>query len=694
MAKPLRVLIVEDDENDLLLLLRQLRSGGYEPDHYWVRNATELTLALQGNNFEVVISDFDLPGFDGLAVLRAVQAHGRDLPFLLVSGVIGEETAVAAMRAGAHDYIMKDKLARLAPAIERELGEAEERRQRRRAEDALRREREKAAVTLASIGDGVVRTDAAGRIDYLNGAAEKLTGWRSEEALGRSLESVLRIVDARSHGPLRDPVARCLRERRHFQPGGDRLLVDRDGVELPIRDSAAPILGDDGAPVGAVVVLRDLSQQLALERRMAHLERHDPVTDLANRRSFDEALQSAFTAAVAGDRHHVVCVLDLDRFNVINDTCGHAAGDALLRRVAGVLRERVGDVGTVARLGADDFGILLPDCELGAGRRIAADALAAVPSARFWWEGTLCTVTASIGIVALDGRSGSPEAVLSAADAACYVARDRGGNRLHVHAPEDAAIAQRHGEMRWVSRLHTALDGNLFTLWAQPIYALGKGGGVRPVLWEVMVRLRGEDGSLVLPGEFTPSAERYRLMPAIDRWVIERTLALVAAGGRHSDGTTCYAINLSGQSLGDESFLPFVTRALEASGVAPERLCFEVTESAAIETLPAATRFISALQGLGCRFALDDFGTGFSSFAYLRTMSLDYLKIDGSFMRNLEDPLQQALVQCINQVSHLMGMRTIAEWIEDAHTVDLLREIGVDFGQGYHLARPEPLAGD
>jgi diguanylate cyclase (GGDEF)-like protein/PAS domain S-box-containing protein len=693
VGTPLRVLLVEDDENDLLLVLRHLRDSGYEPDYRWVRTREELAAALQEDSFEVVISDFDLPDFDGLAALRAVQARWGDVPFLLVSGVIGEEAAVAAMRAGAHDYIMKDKLARLVPAIQRELGEADERRRRRLAEELLRHERERAAVTLASIGDGVVRTDAAGRIDYLNPTAERLTGWSGGEAFGRELGSVLRILDAETRGPLRDPVERCLRERRHYEPAGDRLLLARDGSELPIRDSAAPIAASDGTLTGAVVVLRDLSPQLELERRMAHLERYDPVTDLANRRSFEEALRQAFGSAASGAAKHVLCLLDLDRFNVINDTCGHAAGDTLLRRVASVLREHVGDRGTVARLGADDFGLLLPHCELGEGRHLAGTVLAAIPSARFSWEGTLCTVTASIGMVLMDARSASPEALLSAADAACYVARDRGGNRLHEYAPEDAAVLQRHGEMRWVARLHEALEKAHFALWAQPIYPLGNGAR-EPVLWEVLLRLRTEDGALVHPGDFRPSAERYRLMPAIDRWVISKALEVLASRSGHGRDAPCYALNLSGQSLGDDAFLSFVTHALETSGVEPSRICFEITETTAIETLPNATRFISVLQGLGCRFALDDFGIGFSSFGYLRTMALDYLKIDGSFVRNLEDPLQQALVQCINQVSHLMGIRTIAEWIEDARTADVLRRIGVDFGQGYFLARPEPLVAD
>jgi diguanylate cyclase (GGDEF)-like protein/PAS domain S-box-containing protein len=689
VGTPLRALVVEDEENDLLLLLRALSKGGYDTDYRWVRTLEEVRTALAEDAFEIVISDFDLEGFDGLAVLETVRGCARDLPFLLVSGVIGEEAAVAAMRAGAHDYIMKDKLARLTPAIRRELREAEERRQRRRAEQALVRERERAAVTLTSIGDGVLRTDARGYVEYLNPPAERLTGWSHDEAQGRGLAEILRIVDAGTRGPLRLPVDRSLRERRHFQPLGDRLLVGRDGTEVPIRDSAAPILGAEGEATGAVVILQNLSPLLELERRMAHVESHDPVTDLENRRSFEAALQRAWESATAEGRRHVLCLLDLDRFKVINDTCGHGAGDLMLRRVAGLLRERIDPPGTVSRLGADDFGLLLPDSELPAARRLAEGLLAAIPRVRFSWQGTRCTATASIGMVAIDASTPSPEAALRAADAACYVARDRGGDRFHEYAAADAAVAQRHGEMRWIARLHEALEKERFSLWAQGIHPLHSDEG--PTMWEVLLRL-DRDGEAVSPAVFGPAAERYRLMPAIDRWVVERTLTHLAA--RRSEGSSgpSYALNLSGQSLGDDAFLSFVTKTLEASGFEPSRLCFEITETAAVETLPQATRFISVLQGLGCRFALDDFGTGFSSFGYLRTMSPDYLKIDGSFIRDLEDPLQLGLVGCINQVSHLMGIRTIAEWIEDGRTVERLREIGVDLGQGWHLSRPVPLA--
>jgi EAL domain-containing protein (putative c-di-GMP-specific phosphodiesterase class I) len=297
-------------------------------------------------------------------------------------------------------------------------------------------------------------------------------------------------------------------------------------------------------------------------------------------------------------------------------------------------------------------------------------------------------VTASIGLVAIDAASVSAATALAAGDAACHVARDRGGNRLHEHSPGDSAVAQRHGQMRWVARLNEALAKGHFALWAQAIHSFGPVADP-PVLWELLLRLRDERGELVTPQAFVPAAERYHLMAAIDRWVVKRTLEILSRRAPASDAAV-YAVNLSGQSVGDEGFLPFVAEALRSSGVPPSCLCFEITETAAIETLAQATRFIEVLQGLGCRFALDDFGIGFSSFDYLRSMTFDFVKIDGSFVRHLEDPLQQAIVRCVNQVCHLTGRRTIAEWIEDERAATLLREIGVDYGQGWYIARPVP----
>jgi diguanylate cyclase (GGDEF)-like protein/PAS domain S-box-containing protein len=564
--------------------------------------------------------------------------------------------------------------------------------ERKRAEEDLYREKERAQVTLASIGDGVIRTDAEGRIDYLNPVAEKLTGWSSERAAGQPVPEVFQVVDEVTRKPLADPVQRCLEEGKVVESPGYAVLLSAGGKEYSVRDSAAPIHDRQGNAIGAVLVFKDVTQLRGMEREMIYLASHDPLTGLINRREFEIRLKRAIRAARAERRHHVLLYLDLDEFKVVNDTCGHLVGDEMLRQITALLRSRVRRSDVLARLGGDEFGVLLEDCPIDYARQIAEEMRRTVREFRLCWRDQIFEVGVSIGLVPINGDSGDLASVMSAADAACYVAKDGGRNRVHEYEMDDTAVAERYGEMQWIHRIHGAFEDRRFRLFYQMIQPLAENPG-RELLCEVFVRMLDRNGKIIAPSSFIAAAERYHLMTQLDRWVIQTAFrALADAQRREVSRPVLFAVNISGQSLSEDTFLAFVMEELEKSTVDPRRICFEITETAAISKLDGAMHFISALKARGCRFILDDFGSGLSSFAYLRDLAVDFLKIDGEFVQNmLEDRVKRAMVESINQIGHVMGIQTIAEWVENRPTLEALKDLGVDYAQGYWLCHPQPL---
>ncbi|HEX2163632.1 MAG TPA: EAL domain-containing protein, partial [Thermoanaerobaculia bacterium] len=534
------------------------------------------------------------------------------------------------------------------------------------------------------IGDGVVRVDALGRVESMNPVAERLLGRRVEEVAGVTLDEVYRRVDETTAKPLASLVSLCLAQRRRVESTERCLLLRGDGEERVVQESAAPVFDRDGALAGAVLVVRDVTRLTGMEREVSYFATHDPLTGLLHRRELERRL--ARHLAAGGGRGGALVHLDLDEFRVVNDLCGHNAGDELLREVAERLFEAVGDAGVVARMGADEFGVLLPRASAAEGRRRAEELRLAVGGRRFLWREHSFDVRASVGVVTLGASAGEPPQVITAAEAACLAAKERGRDRVHEYRPHDRELAQRHGEMQWIHRIHRAFDEDRFCLHRQPIRPLA--GGVEENFSEVLIRMRDNDGRLVAPGAFIPAAERYHLIPQIDRWVVRTALAGLAAEG---DGA-CLALNVSGLSLSDERFLDDVLAAIETSGVDPRRLCFEITETAAVAHLARAHRFMAVLRAQGCRFVLDDFGSGLSSFAYLKNLPVDFLKISGQFVRGIEEnELQLALVRSIHQIGELMRMGTIAEGVETASALDALHEMGVHYAQGFWIGRPEPM---
>ncbi|MBS0309353.1 MAG: EAL domain-containing protein [Proteobacteria bacterium] len=558
----LRVLLVEDDDDDAQLLLRLLRKEGYVPDYQRVDNSTDMAAALADAAWDLIIADYAMPGFNAHDALGIYKKAGLDVPFIIVSGYIDDVSAVAAMKAGAHDYLLKDNLARLAPVIARELDEAHVRTARRKAEEEL---------------------------------------------------------------------------RFHAY--------------------------------------------------------HDPLTGLLNRREFERALDHAVHIAQHGPALHLLCYLDLDQFKLVNDSCGHMAGDELLRRLAAMLGLHIRASDTLARLGGDEFGLLLSNCPIDEGLKIVGKLQELIADFRFQWHDASFQVGCSVGVTQISADTISASEALSAADVACYAAKELGRNRLHVYHTDDQELARRRKEMQWIARISQALEENRMTLYRQPIYRIDRDGAPKVACHEILLRMVDENEALIPPNVFIPAAERFKLMAAIDRWVVQRLFSAIekkiVSFDQDGDEAILF-INVSGATVNDASFFDFVQAKLIEFAIPPERICIEITESAVIaniaETIPLFTR----LRALGCRFALDDFGSGLSSFGYLKHLPVDYVKIDGSFVRDIaRDPIDLAMVEAINKISHAMGLQTIAEFVESEDVLAELRKLGVEYAQGYLFGRPE-----
>jgi diguanylate cyclase (GGDEF)-like protein len=547
----LRFLIVEDSEDDMLLVLRALGQGGFDPDFERVWSEEGLRSALNREEWDAVVADHSMPNLDSIEVIRIVKEYDADLPVIIVSGSIGEEVAVGAMKSGAQDYVMKGNLARLVPALERAIRDAEIRRAHRKAEATIR-----------------------------------------------------------------------------------------------------------------------------------HMAFHDALTGLVNRFEFEERLKNAMHEAKSNDQ--ALLYLDLDQFKLINDTCGHAAGDELLKQLAMLLRKQIRDADTLGRLGGDEFGILLLNCPVHDAVEVSEKLLKAINEFRFVWNGKSFTVGGSIGLVPISASMTNPADALRAADVACYAAKEQGRNRLYVFRSDDADLLRSRGEMEWAMRIRQALDEDRFVLWSQKIVRVNS-DCVLP-RDELLLRMIDESGNLIPPGIFIPAAERFSLMPMLDRWVVRHAVNLVA----NSSDEGISFVNLSGASLSDETFYQYISDTIAEGCIQPERLCFEITETAAISNLKRAVSFIGKIRSMGCHFALDDFGSGMSSFSYLKAIPVDYLKMDGGFVKGVaDDPMDRAIVEAINRIGHVAGLKTIAEFVESQEIMDALRAIGVDYAQGYHIHRPE-----
>ncbi len=563
---------------------------------------------------------------------------------------------------------------------------------RKRAETRVFEEKERAQVTLQSIGDGVITTDADGNVDYINPVAQDLIGRDMRSSKGSCVTDIMTIVNEHTRATVENPVIRCLKEGRVISLAENSVLITANGEEIPIQDSAAPIRDRIGNIIGSVMVFHDVSKESRLFRQLSYQASHDTLTGLVNRCAFENHLIGALERTRENNEEtHALLYVDLDQFKVVNDTFGHTAGDALLKQLTELIQKCIRATDVLSRLGGDEFGVLLESCDELHAIEVAEAIRGSIEGYRFEWQDSFTTVRCSIGVVLITNENAEVAAVMSSADVACYSAKDMGRNQVHLYRDSDASL--RHEEMKWVSRITSAVEEDRFELFFQPIIGIGKKNGKERGHYELLLRMRDEKGELVPPDMFIPSAERYNLMSTLDRWVIHEALTELA--DRSTDGEARYtlAINLSGTSLSEDRFLDFVIDELKKHKLPKGAICFEITETAAISNLSRVVHFMQTLKKLGCKFSLDDFGSGLSSFTYLKNLPVDYLKIDGHFIRNVvEDSVDESMVKAIREVGHAMGIETIAERVETKQVLEKLGALGVEFAQGYYIARPASVA--
>jgi diguanylate cyclase (GGDEF)-like protein/PAS domain S-box-containing protein len=572
----------------------------------------------------------------------------------------------------------------------------------RKAQQRLVLEQERAMVTLSSIGDAVLTTDINGRITYLNSAAETLTGYTFNKLQGRTWDERFQIKNEETGIPVPNPIMESLKSGEKIVAPSSSVLVRPDGSETAVNYSAAPIGDNAGLSNGVVLVLRDVAQERHLQRTLSWKASRDDLTGLFNRPEFRYRLHQAIENARERKLEHGLLYLDLDQFKVVNDSCGHRVGDQLLKNLSALLKAHLRATDTLARLGGDEFGILLEGCPPEKAMLIAESIRDLVSEYRFSHGDKVFDIGASIGVAMINERSNDVEDLMSLVDAACYTAKELGRNRIHFAELTRETSDRRLLEMQWATRIKDALKSGRFRLFYQPIVPItGTVTESPPDHGEILVRMVDDEGNLIPPGSFIPAAERYGLMPDIDRWIVHelfrreqsRYQALWNRLTRESAKPTClYTINLSGASLIETSFLEFVKQQMREYKIPPQLVCFEITETIAITHLDRATRFMRDLKAMGCRFLLDDFGSGMSSFGYLKKLPVDYLKIDGLFVKDiLEDPIDYAMVKAINEIGHTMGLKTVAEFVENEAILQELHIMGVDYAQGYGISPPRPL---
>lgn len=569
----------------------------------------------------------------------------------------------------------QDELANLSHGINGMLDRIED------SQYELQMEKERAQVTLEGIADAVITSNQAGFVLYMNTAAERLAGVNLSEVKVKTLRSIFRLKTEDRATPVNSS---WLTDSYSIL---EEVIIERaDGTEFVIRKSASPLYDGDGNTFAIVTVLHDVTMLRRLSNQLSFQARHDQLTGLINRYEFDRKTQAAIDDAATENRIHCLAYIDLDQFKIVNDTCGHMAGDVLLKQLSNHIKAKVRSSDTLARLGGDEFALLLMGCDLDKAQEIIEGLLQVVREYRFTFDDKVFKVGASVGLTEISPNQNLDlSELLSTVDAACYSAKEEGGNRIHVYRSDDKDIKEHNNQLEWVSRIHLGLEKKQFVLYIQRMQSLTPGAELH---CELLIRMQAMDGSYYPPGYFLPAAERYHLMPKIDRWVVGEALAIIA----HKGAAFPYvcAINLSGQTLSEEGFLEYVLAQIKLHDVDTRRICFEITETSVIANLNKARQFMHALREVGCRFSLDDFGSGLSSFAYLKNLEVDFLKIDGMFVKAIvNNKIDRAMVESINNVGHVMGLHTIAEFAENDEIINMLKEIGVDYAQGYGVAKPE-----
>jgi len=679
-----RILIVEDEKIIALDLQRRLERFGYSVVGMASDGMEAVALAKERAP-DIILMDIMLAGgMDGIEAAGQIRDR-YGVPVIFLTAYTDEKTLERAKEVEPFGYILK-------PFKERELYTTIDIALYKNSIDRKLRKQERLfSAILHSINDGIVATDIDLRVLFMNPVAEEITGWKEAAAKGRPAAEVISIMDGRTQRELLVGVPPNVDEKPYFF--NEVLVKNALGQALVVDGSLTRIHEKENAVDGFLLALRDITEIKRMSETINYQASHDALTGLSNREEFSFKLGELLKTLKTGEARHALVVIDVDRFKAVNDTAGALAGDELLRQVASHVQANISRKDISARIGGDEFAIILQDCEPEDSVNVARRLQEAVESRKFSWQASAFPVTLSVGIVPLSRESEDIHAVLAAADDACHLSKEEGGNKINVFHVQDSKFQKRRGDMEWIAKINRAAEENRFVLYHQEIEPLDAAAGLRPKT-EILVRLVNEDGSIARPGDFIPAAERYNLMPLIDRWVLRNALAayrLLADRGSPL-AERMISINLSGPSLLDDSLVDLILAEAAAQAVPSSKVCFEITETAAIQNLSYATRFMKRLKDEGFTFALDDFGSGFSSFGYLKNLPVDYLKIDGSLVQSVdESQVSYAMVEAINSIGHVMGIKTIAEFVKSLEIKQRLSEIGVDFAQGYFVHQPESL---
>jgi diguanylate cyclase (GGDEF)-like protein len=563
-------------------------------------------------------------------------------------------------------------------------------------EYGLHEELIQAALQLTT--DAVIIIDSSSSVVLLNSMAEKITGWKSCDAKFLPISEIFPLNDTNNDRTIDEILKNLLTEDCQISKIKNSPLNIANIYSSSIEYSISPIYQNDKEYIiGAALIFRDIGTSCQLANQLSWQLNHDFLTGLMNRRSFEQSMEIAVSTSRNSSITHALCYIDFDHFKIINETFDHVAGDEFLRQASILIQKRIRKTDALARLGGDEFGIILYQCTLEQALNVLNLLREDIRNFKFIWEGKTFSFNISAGLVMLDSESKSSSRMIIAADSACNIAKSKGRNRVHICQTRDREIFAHHSETQWVPRLLRALEDNQFCLYSQPIVQVSQGLDENTKkIHEILIRFKDETGQIILPLNFIPIAERYGLMHLIDRWVIKNLFDFINQSRRQKTNRELdndfYMINLSGASLNDDQFLDFVKEQLDLYSIKPETICFEITETMAIENVNKTASLIQQLRTLGCSFALDDFGSGMSSFGYLKNLPVDYLKIDGIFIKDIvQNRVDGEIVEAINRVAHVMGIQTVAEYVENNDILIELKSLGIDYAQGYGIAKPAPL---
>ncbi len=690
---PKSSLLVVEDYLDTVELIKRVLSNRFEIDV-----ATTGKQGLQSwmeKRHDLVLLDVMLPEMAGNDVLKEILKESPRQSVVMMTAQSTQERAAELIIDGAVDYISKpfsaDQLRQVCEiAVQREdfLFSNQEFASH---EEALYQEKELAQITLQSIADGVIRTNARGEIEYMNPVAEQVTGWRLDKARNRPFRDILRCFNNNNQATA-SPVEITLSNQATLYGAQDITFMNREGTRLKLDHVTSPIQNRHNEIIGAVMVFRDLTEEHELARQLEYQARHDALTGLTNRSAFEGHLEILIEKLPRSDDTHALCYIDLDQFKVVNDTCGHLAGDQLLQRISSIILNKIRkDSDILARFGGDEFVLLLSDCPIDRATRVAEEICREIQEYRFVYDHKTFALGASIGVVSLTPEITSANDALRMADNACYVAKEKGRNRVHLYHIDDQELVRRSDEMHVVSKINHALENEGFSLFYQEIRSLKDDHSNHKHI-EILIRMKGEEGDWIAPGLFLPAAERYSVAPKIDKWVVSSVMKWLSNNRKCLEHIEMCSINLSGLSFCDENFPDFIKNEIQSCNVPAQKICFEITETTAIRNMHDAADFIHTMRSFGCSFALDDFGSGMSSYAYLKALPVDYLKIDGMFVKDIMiDPIDKAMVKSINEIGHVFGLKTIAEFAETNDIIEEVCRLGVDFAQGFAISKPTPI---